>query len=121
MRAAAMRTPLLAVCLLALATARAAAQEQAGEEAPARPRHPAAAARPAPPSARAEQDRALLRQLADAQRGLGEQMQQMKDALEELRTDMASQKDQDAAAAWMSWASWRPLRSGMWASSRTRA
>ena len=35
-----MRTPLLAVCLLALATARAAAQEQAGEEAPALSRTP---------------------------------------------------------------------------------
>src|SRR5436309_15374125 len=99
MRAAAMRTPLLAVCLLALATARAAAQEQACEEAPARPRRPAAAARPAPPSAGAQQDRALLRQLAAAQRGLGEQMQQMNDPLQDPRTELARQKAQDVAAA----------------------
>src|SRR5439155_695167 len=97
MRAAAMRTPLLAVCLLALVTGVAGAQE--GEQETARPRRarPAAAARPAAPSTHADEDRALLHQLADAQRSLGEQVQQLKDVLEALRADMASQKDEDAA------------------------
>ena len=92
-----MRTPLLAVCLLALVTGVAGAQE--GEQETARPRRarPAAAARPAAPSTHADEDRALLHQLADAQRSLGEQVQQLKDVLEALRADMASQKDEDAA------------------------
>ena len=92
-----MRTPVLAVCLLALVTGVAGAQE--GEQETARPprARPAAAARPAAPSTHADEDRALLHQLADAQRSLGEQVQQLKDVLEALRADMASQKDEGAA------------------------
>src|SRR5437773_11844582 len=97
MRAAAMRTPLLALCLLALVAGVAGAQE--GEPETPRPRRarPAAAPRPAPPSAHADEDRALLRQLADAQRSLGAQVQQPKDVLEARRTDVASQKGEAAA------------------------
>ncbi len=92
-----MRTPLLALCLLALVAGVAGAEE--GEPETPRPRRarPAAAARPAAPSAHAEEDRALLRQLADAQRSLGEQVQQLKDVLEALRADMASQKDVESS------------------------
>src|SRR5207253_8360532 len=86
MRAAAMRTPLLALCLLALVAGVAGAQE--GEPETPRPRRarPAAAPRPAPPSVHAEPDRAPPPPLADAPRPPGEQVAQLKDLLEALRT-----------------------------------
>src|SRR5207253_5096317 len=97
MRAAARRTPLLALCLLALVAGVAGAQE--GEPETPRPRRtrPAAAPHPAPTSPHDAETRALLHQLADAQRSLGEQVQQLKDVLEALRTEVASQKDEATA------------------------
>jgi len=86
-------TSLLAACMLVLAAGVAAAQE--GE--PAAPRHARRPAAPAPPSKPAGEERALLYQLAGAQRSLGEQLQQVKDALEAVRGDVAGQKDQAAA------------------------
>ena len=85
-------TSLLAACMLVLAAGVAAAQE--GEPAAPRRARPAA---PAPPSKPAGEERALLYQLAGAQRSLGEQLQQVKDALEAVRGDVAGQKDQAAA------------------------
>jgi septal ring factor EnvC (AmiA/AmiB activator) len=55
----------------------------------------AAPARAVPPSAPSAEDRALLRQLADAQRALGEQLQEVKDAVEAIHNDVAAQKDQE--------------------------
>src|SRR5262249_20793897 len=83
MTAASMRlTGGLAVAGLALTAAVALAQPTADEpEAapPARHARPPVAARTAPPSPQAAEDRALLRQLADAQRALGEQIQQLRE------------------------------------------
>src|SRR5206468_11033024 len=92
MRAAAMRTPLLAVCLLALVAGVAGAQ--GGEpETPRPPRaHPAAAPPSAPPSAHAEPERALPHQLADADGPPGEEVPQLEDVLEGPRTRRGRQK-----------------------------
>jgi len=75
----------LVVAGLALTAAVALAQPTAEEPAPpARRTHPTAA-RPAPPNPEAAEDRALLRQLADAQRALGEQIQQLRERVDELK------------------------------------
>jgi len=93
-RAASMRfrIGLVATCLL-VATA-----GWAQEDAPATPRArraaPAATARPAPENPQSAADRALLRQLADAQRSLGEEMQQLRDRFDTLHGEISSQNDQ---------------------------
>jgi septal ring factor EnvC (AmiA/AmiB activator) len=72
----------VAACLLALVT-------------------PAAAAPPglAPASRQTADDRALLRQLADAQRGLGEEMSDLQSRVEALRETLAEREDKDDALA----------------------
>jgi predicted RNase H-like nuclease (RuvC/YqgF family) len=87
----------LAACVLVLTAAMARAQEEA-ETAPRPRRARPPAARPAPPSLSAE-DRALLHQLAEAQRGLGEQMQELKDRVEALQGEVATEKDEQNGTA----------------------
>ena len=73
------RIRLLAACFLLLLAGRA----------------DAASPRPAPSGTPTAEERALLRQLADAQRALGEQLQEVKDAVEAIHNDVAAQKDQE--------------------------
>jgi len=75
-------TLLLAVALLALAPGAVMSQQQTGR----RPR----------PGAAAGVDGALLRQLADAQRALGDQMQQLRESIDALQAEVASLRDADA-------------------------
>ena len=85
---------LLAACLLVVA---APAHPQEPEEPPARRPRPAASRPATPPNPQAAEDRAFLRQLADAQRALGEQLQQLHDRVEQIRGEIASEQDaQDA-------------------------
>ena len=72
---------------------------QEDDDAPApRVRHARpVAAKPAPTPSLSSDDRALLRQLADAQRGLGSQVQQLADHLQSLQGDLAAGKDDDTA------------------------
>ena len=79
----------LLVCLALLVPARVGAQDAAT---PA-PRH-ARAASPSRPTQSGETE-ALLHQLADAQRALGEQMQQLRDSVDALRSDLSEREDQD--------------------------
>ena len=85
---------LLAACLLVVA---ASARSQEPEAPPTARRSRPVAARPAPPSPQAAEDRALLHQLADAQRALGDQVQQLKEALDGLRSDIANRNDAQAS------------------------
>jgi septal ring factor EnvC (AmiA/AmiB activator) len=75
-----------AACLLALVTPAGAAQ-------------PAARSGPTPAARQATEDRALLRQLADAQRGLGEEMVDLQSRVEALRETLAEREDKDDALA----------------------
>src|SRR5438132_1496946 len=84
---------LLALVLLAGATA---AQEESPRVRGRRAR-PAPAARAAASDAQRAEERTLLYQLADAQRSLGEQIQQLKDRLDTLHGELASGQDQDSA------------------------
>ncbi|TMA71110.1 MAG: hypothetical protein E6J70_12915 [Deltaproteobacteria bacterium] len=84
---------LLGVVLLAGA---AQAQEENFRTRRRRPR-PAAAARAAAPDAQRAEERALLYQLADAQRSLGEQIQQLKDRVDTLHGELATGEDKDSA------------------------
>jgi septal ring factor EnvC (AmiA/AmiB activator) len=60
---------------------------------------------PAPAGARravtsqAAQDRAFLRQLADAQRALGEQMQQLRERIDAVHGELATRKDEQSTLA----------------------
>jgi TolA-binding protein len=86
------RVALLA-CLLLVSAGVGRAEETAQPATPHRAR--ATASRPAP-SPPASEDRALLRQLADAQRTLGEQIQAVKERVESLHAELASQHDADS-------------------------
>lgn len=83
------RGPTIALCVVVLVAGAVRGQEE--ETAPARRSRPAAAARPAPSA----QTDALLRQLAEAQRGLGEQMQELREHVDALHADLAARKDED--------------------------
>jgi len=83
----------LVACLL-LATA---AVVRAQEEGTARARGRAARARPAAGSKQAAEEHALLYQVAEAQRGLGEQMQQLKEQLDVLHGEQATRADEQTA------------------------
>ena len=87
----------LVVAGLALTAAVALAQRTSDEPAPsARRTHPTAV-RPAPPNPQEAEDRALLRQLADAQRALGEQIQQLRERVDELKEEVAGRKEEENA------------------------
>ena len=79
------RALVLAACVAAVATPRALLAQDAARR--------AAAPKPAVVNRQTEEDRALLRQLAEAQRGLGEQMQEVKEALDAVHGDLATQQD----------------------------
>jgi hypothetical protein len=55
------------------------------------------AAKPVPAPSLSGDDRALLRQLADAQRGLGNNVQQLTEHVQALQGDLAAGKDDDTA------------------------
>jgi chromosome segregation ATPase len=57
----------------------------------------AAQARPAASAPSSTEDKALLRQLAEAQRNLGEEIQQLKDRLDGMTAELAAQRDRDNA------------------------
>jgi peptidoglycan hydrolase CwlO-like protein len=61
--------------------------------------HVRAAPPPRAPAATspANEDRALLRQLADAQRNLGEELEQLKEHVDALNGELAAQRDRDNA------------------------
>jgi len=79
------RAWLLVLVLLLAVSGRSPAED----DAPAPRRAPARAA-----ATVANEDRALLRQLSDAQRGLGEQVQQLRDRLEAIQGQLSSNRDQ---------------------------
>ena len=90
----------LAAVLLVLAASGLRAQEEEPTSGSRRARttttatatqHAAAA------SAQAAEDRALLHQLADAQRALGEQVQLLKEALDGLRSEILNRNDAQAS------------------------
>ena len=83
------------VAFLLLVTGGVARGQDEPEAAPAR-RARTSASKPAGQSSQAAQDRALLRQLADAQRALGEEMQQLKDRVEALHDLMATRTDEES-------------------------
>jgi len=85
-----MRTPAMLLCVALLLGGVAAAQE--GEQA-ARPRRAQSGA--TPHSLR--DDASFLKQLADAQRGLGEQIQQLKEAVDAIRAEQATRHDEQLA------------------------
>src|SRR5262249_15597729 len=88
------RTALVALLLVAGAVA---AQEEEAPRALGRHAHPAPAARAAASDAQRAEERTLLYQLADAQRSLGEQIQQLKDRLDTLHGELATGEDKDSA------------------------
>ena len=79
------------VCLL-LVTADPVHAQETERPSPASRRSHAAAAHPAP-SAQTSEDRTLLYQLADAQRALGAQLQALKEQVDALHGELASQQD----------------------------
>jgi septal ring factor EnvC (AmiA/AmiB activator) len=83
------RGPVLTLCLALLAAAPAPAQDS--ETTAARRLRAAAPAR----ASQSAQTEALLRQLADAQRALGEQMQQLREAVDAVHGALAERADQD--------------------------
>jgi chromosome segregation ATPase len=87
------RTCWLVALILLVAGAVAHPQEEP-EGAPAS-RTRTSAARPSAQNPQAAQDRALLRQLADAQRALGDEMQQLKERVEALHEAIATRTDQE--------------------------
>lgn len=87
------RTCWLVAFLLLVAGGVARAQEEP-ENAPVR-RTRTSPGKPSAQSSQAAQDRALLRQLADAQRALGDEMQQLKERVEALHEDIATRKDEE--------------------------
>ena len=82
------------VAFLLLVTGGVAHPQEESESAPAR-RGRTSVSRSSAQNPQAAQDRALLRQLADAQRALGEEMQQLKDRVETLHDEIATQKDEE--------------------------
>jgi hypothetical protein len=84
-----------AACLAMLCAVSGNGQEEEPAARPHRTR-PVVAARPAPPAAMSNEDRALLYQLADAQRALGDQVQQLKDRIDALASGLAAGKDERA-------------------------
>ena len=87
----------LVVAGLALTAAVALAQPTAEEPAGGRHARPAPAARAVSQNPQSAEDRALLRQLADAQRALGDQIQQLRERVDELHQDLATRKDEEDA------------------------
>jgi len=83
----------LAAVLLVLAASGLRAQEEEPTSGTRRA-HPTTTAtqHAAAASAQAAEDRALLHQLADAQRALGEQVQLLKEALDGLRSEILNRK-----------------------------
>ena len=88
----------LAAVLLVLAASGLRAQEEEPTSGTRRA-HPTTTAtqHAAAASAQAAEDRALLHQLADAQRALGEQVQQLKEALDGLRSEILNRNDAQAS------------------------
>ena len=86
----------LAAVLLFLAASGLRAQEEEPTSGTRRS-HATATQRAAAASAQAAEDRALLHQLADAQRALGEQVQQLKEALDGLRSEILNRNDAQAS------------------------
>jgi predicted RNase H-like nuclease (RuvC/YqgF family) len=84
---------LLAVALVATVPARG----QDDEPEPPRARRPRAAARTPAPSTQLTEERAFLNQLSEAQRNLGEQLQQIHDRIEVLHDELAERADRDSA------------------------
>jgi septal ring factor EnvC (AmiA/AmiB activator) len=68
---------------------------RAQDEAPATARRHVA---PKPQASMSDEDRALLRQLSDAQRALGEQLQNVRDRVDAVQNQLSSSRDQDQAA-----------------------
>jgi chromosome segregation ATPase len=83
----------LAAVLLLLAASDLRAQEEAPAAGGHRARPATATQRAAAAAGEAAEDRALLHQLADAQRALGDQVQQLKDAVDGLHGDLAKGND----------------------------
>ena len=88
----------LAAVLLVLAASGLRAQEEEPTSGTRRA-HPTTTAtqHAAAASAQAAEDRALLHQLADAQRALGEQVQLLKEALDGLRSEILNRNDAQAS------------------------
>jgi predicted RNase H-like nuclease (RuvC/YqgF family) len=86
----------LAALVLVLLAAGARGQEAAEPQPGARRARPPAAARPAP-SRQAAEDRAFLTQLGEAQRALGDQMQQLRERLDWLYYEVTLRRDEHAA------------------------
>src|SRR5947208_14098805 len=82
------------VALLALALMAGSAGAQEGRRHRGRP---APSARNSATDAQRAEERALLYQLADAQRSLGEQIQQLKDRVDTLHGELATGEDKDSA------------------------
>jgi len=88
----------LAAVLLLLAASGLRAQEEEPTSGTRRARTTTTATQhAAAASAQAAEDRALLHQLADAQRALGEQVQQLKEALDGLRSEILNRNDAQAS------------------------
>src|SRR5436305_95007 len=84
------------VALLALALMAGSAGAQEGRRHRGRP---APSARNSATDPQRGEERTLLYQLADAQRSLGEQIQQLKDRLETMHGELATGEDEDSALA----------------------
>jgi len=84
------------VALLALALMAGSAGAQEGRRHRGRP---APSARNSAADPQRGEERTLLYQLADAQRSLGEQIQQLKDRLETMHGELATGEDEDSALA----------------------
>ena len=84
------------VALLALALMAGSAGAQEGRRHRGRPAPPA---RDSATDPQRGEERTLLYQLADAQRSLGEQIQQLKDRLETMHGELATGEDEDSALA----------------------
>ena len=82
------------VALLALALVAGSAGAQEGRRHRGRP---APSARNSVTDPQRGEERTLLYQLADAQRSLGEQIQQLKDRLETMHGELATGEDKDSA------------------------
>jgi chromosome segregation ATPase len=86
----------LAVALcLTLLTAGGVRAEDLEKPVPTHRARPAASARPAAAAASTQTD-SLLHQLADAQRALGDQMQQLRERVDALHGELAKGEDQDS-------------------------
>ena len=87
----------LAALLFLLAASNLRAQEEEPATGGRRARPTAASQRAAAVAAEAAEDRALLHQLADAQRALGDQVQQLKEALDGLRGEVGKCNEAQAS------------------------